>query len=91
MARSYVARNGQRKLEVPTTELFMPTVIAQTACGTHSAVRGVPCFEVPRKDENGYHAGICNRRALATGFDNPIKPESLEIRQKGQPGRWARA
>lgn len=90
MVRLYPAFNkSSADVEPPTTDLYLPRVMARKACERHRVPEGVPCFHVPKKDESGYFAGVCNDRAIRAGFNNPIRPESLD-RSLGRTPRLER-
>lgn len=79
MVRLYPAFNKfSADTESPTTDLYLPRVMARKACEKHKVPEGIPCFYIPKKDESGYLGAICNDRAIRAGFDNPIRPESLD-------------
>jgi hypothetical protein len=65
--------NRQFTPEVPTTQLFIPTVIERTPCKRHGADKGQPCGNL-----GPYHA-ICNARAKRAGFNAPISEKSLRM------------
>lgn len=65
--------------EAPTTELYLEKVM-NVSCFKHNAIQGVPCFHIPKQSGFGYHAGICNKRAIIAGFNAPIDPRSLTQR-----------
>lgn len=72
----YNASSADR--EAPTRDPYVPTVLDRMSCDNHKAPRGIPCFHIPKKDESGYFGGICNTRAVRAGFNNPIRPQSLD-------------
>lgn len=72
-----------KKVEVPTTESFIPTIVDRRGCGHHSKNLGTPCWQM-LGDSGQLLAGICNKRATKTGFVGKITPQSLS-RGNGAP------
>lgn len=56
---------------------YIQTILDREACNRHQAPNGIPCFHIPKSTENGYFAGICNRRAKKAGFIGSPGPQSL--------------
>lgn len=71
------------KNEKPTTELFMDAILERKACQKHEASVGDPCWGIVQSDGLGRGA-VCNRRAKAAGFNNPIRPESLRLHRQSK-------
>lgn len=64
--------------EVPTTDLYLPSVMDRQQCPKHKAPQGVPCFHIPRV-KGGYFGAVCNKRAKRAGFNAPIQERSLRM------------
>lgn len=73
-------------VDAPTTELFLPNIIATTSCGRHDAHGGEYCFTYDALDSDKVVGGICNKRALKAGFNGEIKPSSLQARSTFRSG-----
>lgn len=73
-------------VDAPTTELFLPNIVATTSCGRHGARGGEYCFTYGALDSNKVVGGICNKRALKAGFNGEIKPGSLQARSTFRSG-----
>jgi hypothetical protein len=68
-------------IEIPSTDMHLPSVFNRVGCMKHEARRGQPCFRFYTEDDNGYerpHIGTCNERALKAGFVGEINPTSLD-------------
>lgn len=76
-------RKTTPKNEKPTTELFMDAILERKACQRHDASVGDPCWGITQSDGLGRGA-VCNGRAKAAGFNNPIRPESLRLHRQSK-------
>lgn len=70
--------------DVPTTELYVPRVIARSSCIVHSAEWGEPCHTFESLISDAIIGGICNARARRAGMTSPIRPASLDRSLTGQ-------
>jgi hypothetical protein len=61
--------------EVPTTDLFMTTIVENQACPKHSASKGQACGNL------GPYRVICNSRARAAGYNHKINSDSLKMKR----------
>ncbi len=66
-----------RSADVPTTSLYIDTVIARANCIKHDAFAGA-CYNIPKVSGVGYHEGVCNSRARKAGMTGHIRPASLD-------------
>lgn len=64
-------------VEIPTTDLYLHTVIARTDCPTHDADINMFCYFAPGLVLEPV-LGICNSRAKRAGFIGYISPASLK-------------
>lgn len=62
--------------DVPTTALYIQTVIDRSDCHRHDTSDA--CYKIPKVSGVGYHEGICNSRARKAGMTGRIRPASLD-------------
>jgi hypothetical protein len=68
----------------------IPTILEYGGCRKHNAIKGIPCFLVPKSNGFGYYAGVCGRRAKTAGFNAPISPSSLSLKRPTGTSRGKR-
>lgn len=69
--------------EVPTTVLYLPTILSREACAKHKVPVGIPCFHIlPGYDSQNRLAGVCDKRARRAGFNHPIGANSLRMNRR---------
>lgn len=71
----------------PTTELFLPNIVATTSCSRHGAHGGEYCFSFGALNDRKVVGGICNQRALKAGYNGEIKFSSLQARSTFRSNR----
>lgn len=76
MFRSKSSRSTD--VEIPTTTLFVPGILARTTCEKHEAGYNQVCHRFESIVSDRIIGGICNARAIRAGVNDPIRPQSLD-------------
>lgn len=71
------ARNVDIDVDIPTTQLFVPSAIHRVPCEQHEAPLGVHCHRFESLISDTMIYGICNSRAKRAGMNDRIRPASL--------------
>ncbi len=83
------SKPATNQVEVPTTKLHLPDIIATTPCAMHGVWTGSPCYEYEAAETNSWHFGICNFRAKSAGMVGEIHQSSLEGRPQQNKRQYA--